>query len=478
MPEFGFVGPSYVAASITQDDQECINWYVEMDPARTDRGVIALYPTPGLVTRVALPISAEVRGLWAVPGGGTLLAVCGNTLFALNNAYAVTVGGTLNTSSGPVSIVDNGVTAMIADGFFRYTYNWVTNTFAVDGSGAFAGADRVDEVDTFMVYNNPGTNQWGCTNAGSAVSSALNLSSKDGFSDLLITLIVNQREVYLIGEKTSEVWINTGAFPFPFQRIPGTSSQHGCAAKLSLARLGNSFAWLSKDDRGQSVIVQMNGYIPVRISNHAVETDINTFANLNDARAYSYQQNGHEFYVLNFPSADRTWVYDLATEMWHKRAWRDQRNALHRHRSNCATIFKNEIIVGDWQNGKIYAMSLQNFTDDGQPIPCVRRARHVVAPEIQRVFHHEMQLQFQPGVGLQQPAQGSIPQAMLRWSNDGGFTFGNEHWRFLGKVGEWKNRARWTAMGEARDRVYEVTVTDPVFRVLVSSNLRTTTSAH
>jgi len=477
MPDFGFIGPSYVAASIYQDDQECINWYTEIDPFRQDRGVIALYPTPGLVPVAQLPVQAEVRGLFANTGAARMMAAVGNQVFSLDKAYSMTFAGTLNTSSGPVSIVDNGTVAMVADGVNRYSYSTGVGTMAVLNDGAFPGADRVDVVDTFIVYNNPLTNQWGCTNAGSIASSALNVSSKDGAPDNLVTLIVNQREVYLLGEKTTEVWINTGAFPFPFQRITGTSSQHGVAAKFSIARLGESFAWISKDDRGQSVVVQMNGYRPDRISTFAVETALNSYPTLNDARAYSYQQNGHEFYVLTLPAADVTWVYDLATQLWHKRAWRDSKNVLHRHRSNCGTIFNNQIIVGDWQNGKLYSMSLSNFTDDGAPIPCIRRAPHLVGPNIERMFYHEMQLQFQPGVGLQS-GQGSDPQAMLRWSDDGGSTFGNEHWRGLGKVGKYKNRARWTQMGEARDRIYEVTVTDPVYRVLISADLRASAGAH
>lgn len=477
MPDFGMVGPSYTAASIYQDDQECINWYPEIDIFRKDRGVIALYPTPGLVTAANLPLAAEVRGLWTVPGGQYMLAVTGNLLVRVDRALNQVTAGTLQTPSGPVSINDNGVTAMIADGQARYSYDWNGNVFGTLNDGSFGPADKVDEVDTFIVYNRPFTNQWGCTNAGSIVSSALNVSSKDGSSDNIITLIVNQREVYLLGERTTEVWINVGAFPFPFQRIPGTSSQHGCAARFSVSRLGNSFAWLSRDDRGQSVILQMNGYQPVRISTFAVETAINSYPTVNDARAYSYQQNGHEFYVLTFPSADVTWVYDLATELWHKRAWRDPFNVLHRHRGNCATLFNDKIFVGDFQNGKLYTLSLTTFTDDGVPIPCIRRAPHLVGPEIQRVFHHELQLQFQPGVGLQ-VGQGSDPQAMLHWSDDGGSTFGNEHWRPLGKVGKYKNRARWTQLGEGRDRIYEVMVTDPVFRVLVSANLRSTLGAH
>jgi hypothetical protein len=338
--------------------------------------------------------------------------------------------------------------------------------------GAFAPATRCDVVDNFIVYNNPGTNQWGCTNVSSIASAANNQGAKDGAPDNLVTLIVNQREVYLLGERTTEVWIDTGSFPFPFQRIPGTSSQHGVAAAFSLARLGASFAWVSKDDRGQGIILMMNGYQPIRISTYAVETAINSYATINDARAYSYQQNGHEFYVVTFPSADATWCYDIATQLWHKRAYRDNNNVLHRHRGNCAATFSGRVVVGDYANGIIYSYSLSTFTDNGATIPCIRRIRHLTE-DLNRVFYHQLQIQFQPGVGGQS-GQSLNPQAMLQWSDDGGFTWSNQFWTTMGKVGQYKNRAIWRRMGFGRDRVYEVQVTDPVYRVMVSADLMAT----
>ena len=66
----------------------------------------------------------------------------------------------------------------------------------------------------------------------------------------------------------------------------------------------------------------------------------------------------------------------------------------------------------------------------------------------------------------------SYPQAMLRWSNDGGSTWSNEHWTGIGQIGKYRNRAIWRRLGTARDRVFEVVVTDPVNAVIVSANLK------
>ena len=336
--------------------------------------------------------------------------------------------------------------------------------------GAFSGATSVDIVDNYFVYNKPGSQQWGATSPLSPISPALSFSSKDGAPDNLVTLIVDHREVYLLGETSSEVWVDVGTFPFAFQRIPGTSTQHGIAAKFSLARIGNSFAYLSRNNRGQSEIMQMNGYIPQRISTHAVE---NTLVNkyVDDAIAWTYQLEGHECYVISFPTIDITWVYDITTGMWHKWLATDPLTGQYtRHTGNCSAVFQGKVVVGDIDDGHIYTLDPNTYTDDGVEIRRLRRCPHLVT-DLQRQYFDELQIQFQPGVG-NSTDPGFSPQAMLRWSNDGGSTWSNEHWTTIGQIGAYKNRAIWRRLGWSRDRVFEVVVTDPVKAVIISANLK------
>lgn len=61
--------------------------------------------------------------------------------------------------------------------------------------------------------------------------------------------------------------------------------------------------------------------------------------------------------------------------------------------------------------------------------------------------------------------QGANPQVMLRWSDDGGHTWSNEHWESMGRIGQYGYRTIWRRLGmteKLRDRVYEVSGTDPV----------------
>lgn len=477
MPEFGFVGQAYEAASITQDDQACINWYPEVDilkvakEGESERGVTALYPTPGLETLVTLT-GGEVRGMHVVPGGQTIYAVCGQNLYSIDSSFTATLISSAIAGTGPVWIADNGSSIYITVGTTRYAYTWGTSTFQTLTDGAFTGGSSCDEVDNYIVYSRPNSNQWGCTDVGLVTSGALNVGSKIGASDYIVAIVADHRNVLIIGERTSEKWINTGTFPFPFQIIPGSSMQHGCIAPASIARLGEGVAFLAQDDRGVATVVQWGATLqsPQRLSTYAIENAIQQYSTTSDAIAYSYAQAGHEFYVLSFPTADVTWVYDISTQMWHRRAWRDTNNIYHRHRTQCAVSFNGDVIAGDWQNGKIYRLSQTTYTDAGDILPCVRRCKHITK-DLDRVFYESLQIQFQPGVGLQS-GQGSDPECLLRWSNDGGFTWSNDHVLKLGQVGQYKRRAIKRRLGYARDRVFEIEVTDPVYRVVVSSELK------
>jgi hypothetical protein len=238
-----------------------------------------------------------------------------------------------------------------------------------------------------------------------------------------------------------------------------------------VARLGNSFAYLSRNIRGQAQIVQMNGYVPTRISTHAVENSL-TNQTVSNAIAWTYQLEGHEVYVISFPSINLTWCYDVASGMWHKWLYTNNLGLYERARGNCCAQFQGLVLVGDYSNGKIYKLDMLNYTDDGQHVRRLRRAPHLVA-DFQRGYFDELQIQFQPGVG-NSAGDGVNPQAMLRWSDDGGSTWSNEYWTSIGLIGKYANRAIWRRLGWARDRVFEVSIADPVKAVIISANLKST----
>jgi hypothetical protein len=195
---------------------------------------------------------------------------------------------------------------------------------------------------------------------------------------------------------------------------------------------------------------------------------------MSDATAYTYQQDGHAFYVLNFPTGGTTWVYDVSTGVWHERAYLDN-GQFTRHRGNCQCNFSGDIIIGDYETGNIYTFDLTVYADNGGAQKWLRswRALPTGRNDLHRTAHHSLQLNCEVGTGLN-TGQGSDPQVMLRWSDDGGHTWSGEHWTGMGAIGAYGQRAIWRRLGmttKIRDRVYEVSGSDPVKMDIIGAEL-------
>jgi hypothetical protein len=372
-------------------------------------------------------------------------------------------------------MADNGTQLFIACNGPSYIYNSSTSVLAQITDVDFPGAVSVAYLDGYFVFNEPNSQRIWVTSLLDGLSvDPLDFASAEGSPDGVVGIIVDHREVWVFGTNSVEVWYNSGNADFPLSRIQGAFNEIGCAAPYSIAKMDNGLFWLGKDARGQGMVYRANGYTGQRISTHAVEWQIQQYADLSDAIGYTYQQDGHSFYVLVFPSANTTWVYDAAAQVWHERAGFSN-GQVTRHRGNCQAFFNGEVLVGDYENGKVYALSLDTYSDDGAPQRWLRswRALPTGQNNLKRTTHHGLQLDCETGVGLL-TGQGSNPRVMLRWSDDGGHTWSNEHWATIGKIGQFYRRVFWRRLGmtlKLRDRVYELSMTDPVKIAIVGAEL-------
>jgi hypothetical protein len=472
MSSFPFIGASYTARSKSFDSQRCVNLYPEMSGSGTSKNIAALYGTPGLVLWAALA-GGGVRGALRFSAALSVWVI-GTNVYRVSTGGAAVLIGTIPIATMPVSLATNGTdNVMMVTGPEGYVIGVEAGTLTKISDVAFTGADKVDFLDGYYVFNKSGTGQFQITQLYGTTIDPLDFATAEGSPDKLISLIVDHRELWLFGENSTEVFFNSGNSDFPFERIQGAFIEQGCAAKFSVAKMDNSVFWLSADDRGQGIVQRASGYQPQRISTHAVEYAIAQYARIDDAVAYTYQQEGHQFYVLSFPSANATWVFDASTNLWHERAWRDPAdNSLNRHRSNCHIAFAGENLVGDWQNGNIYKLDLDTFNDNGNPLPAIRQAPHIANGNLLQ-FYHRLWVDMEVGVGIVSGA-GSDPKAMLQWSDDGGYTWSNELWVSMGKLGERKVRAMWRRLGKSRDRVFRVIITDPVKRCFINGDIEVT----
>ena len=495
------LGSSYVARSVNAADNRMVNLFPEIIPEGGKEPAF-LNRAPGLRLLTTCGIG-PVRGMWQLGDYGYV--VSGTELYKVTSSWVATLIGSV-TGIGPVSMADNGTQLFIACNGPSYIYNSSTLAFAQITDPDFPGAVTVGYLDGYFVFNEPNSQRIWVTSLfdGSSID-PLEFASAEGSPDGLVSLIIDHREAWLFGTNSVEVWYDAGLVDFPLTRIQGAFNEIGCAAAYSVAKLDNGLFWLGSDARGKGIVYRANGYTGTRVSTHAVEWHIQQYADISDALAYTYQQDGHAFYVLVFPSANATWVYDVATGAWTERAGLDN-GVFTRHRGNCQMAFSGEIAIGDFENGNVYAFDLDVFADNGQPQKWLRSWRALPTGEnnLKRTVQHSLQLDCETGVGLNGidpfdvfylmtedgeyiltesgeyivldnvTTVGANPQVMLRWSDDGGHTWSSEHWKSMGTIGSYGKRVIWRRLGmttKLRDRVYEISGTDPVKIAIVGAEL-------
>jgi hypothetical protein len=458
--EIDFCGGAYKTFSKIVNASECVNFIPIVDKA----GSKVLRGTPGLLEWCDTGKYAEVRGVHNM--GSYLYAVVGNAVYRVNSAGTSTAcTGTLGTSSGSVSMADNGGELMIVDGTNGYIVEATTVTQITD-EGFFSNPTTVTYQDGYFIctFSGSGRIQIGDLNDGTSWDATMYFNAEAKPDDSLAVLS-NRRILSVFGSKTKESWYNSGA-TVPFDRIPGSTQEVGTGAAMSPMALANSIYYLTNNLQ----VVMIEGSSPKIISKKSIEYQFAQYSRTNDAIGMGIVIEGLALYILTFPTANATWAYNVPDDEWFL-LMSYPSTYQNRWRGNCHCHFADKQIVGDYQNGKLYEWDFETYTDNSE---IIRRSR--IAPQIWKdglnIFHHELEIFFEPGVGIV-TGQGSDPQAMLRWLENGK-TWSNEHWSDIGKMGKYENRVRWSRLGGSRMRNYEVTVTDPVKCVITGANLRAT----
>jgi hypothetical protein len=455
MSKIPFVGPAYSARSLNADAQRAVNCYLEMDNA-SPRAPVALYGTPGLDLELTLS-DAPVRG--SIRLANVMIVVAGSTVFSVAGGIATTLG-TIDSSSGPVGLAANTTQVLVVDGVGGWIADATTLTAIADVDFP-TGVTWAKYVSSYFVVGGDGSSQfyWNETPNDGTAWNGLDFASAEGNPDTIIGGEANQLELWLFGTASTEIFILTGDPDAPFQRQGNTFIETGAASASCIAKIDSTVFWLGQDERGNGIVWRAQGYSPARISNHALEHAIQGYATTSDAIAFSYQQEGHGFYVLTFPAEGVTWVYDVSTNEWHERASYSNfsQNQLTRWRAASYCFFENQHWVGDYLNGKLYTLNLDSNTEDGTPIKRLRATQCMDSPGGERMFYQALQIDMETGLGS---SAGSDPQLMLRYSNDGGHSWSDIKTKSLGKAGEYGRRVRFGPTGAGRNRVWEISMTD------------------
>lgn len=503
MGRFQLIGPSYESQSLTADCQVTRNFYPEIIESQSGKSATALYPTPGTKTKYTLPGGGPIRAQLEINGryfaiSGTNFCEC----FA-NNTFNVI--GQVTNDLLPASMVASPQQLLIAAGGNLYvyqlqtqanravgtgiagTFNQIPNANFTLPGGAIGNPSMVEYIDGFFIVLLRNSQTIYISTPLDATSwPPLQIIVVTVFSDNVQSIVESQRRLAVLGRKRSTTYYDSGG-PNIFDVDPSGTVENGSAAVFAFCRADNSIFWLDQDERGAGIVRRNSGYTPVRVSNHAVEFAMQGYATLSDCVMYSYQDQGHTFVCMIFPTASKFWVYDIATGMWHERAyWNIGTGMFSAHKSqNHAQAF-GQHLVGDPGSGNIYQMAIPSqvggvwsfVTDNNNPIRRVRRAPHI-SKENRYSYYSELIIDVETGLGPMPPLLDGAgnprgPQIMLRWSRDYAHTWSNEYMLDCGQAGEYRKRARKSRLGRARDMVFELSVSDPIGWRLIEGYLEAT----
>lgn len=457
-----FATQSYVSKSLPLSSERTVNVYAEREPSDA-KSPIAIFGVPGL-TEFAVCGTGPIRGFTVM--GGVLYVVSGPYLYSVASDGTATILGGSVSGNGVVCVVNNGTQVLILNGAYGYVYA-AANGFQVITSANFHASSQSTFFDNYFVLAWDGTNKFFISGTLDGTSySGLDFASAEVSPDYVLAVVNQQENLLIFGQTTIETWYNAGSVNFPFQRINGGTIERGCAAALTPVKEDNSVFFLG-DDR---VFYRLDGTIPRRISTHATEDTWQGYSVISDAFTFSYTFEGHKFITLTFPSANATWVYDISTGLWHERDSVDEfNNSYGRWRGQCTASIYGKTLIGDAYSGKIGYIDNLKYTEYGNQIHGM-----MVSPAIhkdrKRIFMSRFELDIEQGVGVT-TGQGDNPQIMLSWSDDGGRVFKSPQlWHGMGKMGEYYTRVFWRRLGQSRNRVMRVDITDPVRRNIIAAH--------
>ncbi len=446
--------------AVSFDNQRSVNLYPLISEGSDSKSATALRSVAGLL-QFTTAGNGGIRG--AIESDDRAFVVTGDKFYEVFEDGTSTERGTLLTPTGICQLEENPTQIMIIDGTYGYIYNKATNALTQITDPDFPQPVSLTFQDGYFIVVKADSAQFHISGINDGTSwGATDFTTVESSPDNLVAVKSDSSNLWLFGTKSTEVYRNTGNATFPFQVIDGASIETGCAAADTVQEIGDAIYWLGTDENGDSIVWRSAGYNATRVSTQAIEKKIAESTNFRESYAWVYHERGHAFYMLQVKSLKTTICLDISTNAFHERVYRNTTTgAEEQHRGSCHIFFKQKHLVGDRETNQIYEMSLDYYDDNGDPMIKKRVSPHY-DEERQLITHAQFELDMEIGVGLQS-GQGSDPQIMMRYSDDGGNTWSDELWRDMGKVGKYRTRVKWNKLGRSRDRVYEVSVSDPVF---------------
>jgi hypothetical protein len=460
------LSPGYTDTQLPITAQRMVNCYpVVATSEQGQRFVRDIVGAPGMKAWVTVRAGYACRGLFA--GESYLYGVWGNTAYKINSSGTATSLGTLDTTTGHVWIESNLTESQVAfgDGTDVYTWTESTTTWAKVADEDKPDASSMAYQDGFLIISQKNSGRFYISAANDFTDwDGTDYANAEAYSDYLVAAFSFNRQLFMMGNKSTEVYYNSGDADFPFSRYSSVFIDDGLAAAAGIAKGDNAWFYLSSDLQ----IKRMGGSSPQIISTRVIDKAISAMSDVSDCVAFSYNFQGSEQVVFQFPTGDKTFVYDCASGAWFER---ETGTSGARWIATAAARWADKNLVGESTNGKLYELDGDTYLDDAATIPFIYHTQELVGQDGFRTVHHRLVAEFEPGVGDETTAD---PQVALKWTDNRGQTWSSALSRGLGGDSEYDTRMIWARLGAPRRRVYELKITDPVERKLHALHLLAT----
>jgi hypothetical protein len=391
---------------------------------------------------------------------GWLVLVTGGIIYIKKDSDLTPIeitGATLELDN-PVTFADNGTHLVMANGG-KMVYTDGATATQVGDADAPTEVTHVAHINGFILATSAGTDRiynsdlddvttWGASQYFSAESTP----------DQVLAMTTDDSLIYAWGEKTLEIWYPDGSADVtPFSRqdvIP-----RGIIAKYSVVKANNTFYWLNEERR----LVYLNGAIvqSVSIPFDKAHHDLTT---ISDARAFLLTERGRYFIIINFPTEDRSHVYDVMLNQWYRWGYWDNRLAkLNMMLWNDVSYMQawGKHIAASRLGDDLYLVSSSYENDNGRQIKPLEETGWFTGESSVVKKMPKARLTLQRGaVILDTSDLTAKPTLIVQWKDDGYSEWSNEYEIDLGQIGDTYMFAEILRLGQFRSRKFRCYMTD------------------
>lgn len=471
---FQFIGGAYQGDTQEQDPQECVNLLYKPNAWG---GKNALVSRPGLKQFCDTGNKAEVRGLCDYDN--VLYAVVGDKLFSISRsgvATEITSGNKIVSKTGLVTMAVGLGYVVIADGTYGYVYSVTKNEITIlsrESPHWFLGGNSIDFLNSKWISAIPDSNRFTYSEVSNPKNYMPESSTSPSYMGILepegdiVRIIVDKGEIVVFKKKGIEFVEHMPGDVYDYRLRTGTSMSVGILTGNSVTRANNTFYWIGDDFN----VYMANGYSPSVISVPQISRKFSEYETVSDAFMLSYTIDSTTYLQITFPTEQKTWLYDVATQLWtNLSSWQDYSSAQGRHRANCYCWFNRKHLVGDYRNGRIYEMSYDYHDDDGQSLQW-KRVCPVLDNSNELFTITEMEIELSAGTATR-TGSGSNPKLIMKYSVDGGHTWSKNIEAGVGERGEYDKRVIFGPCGTSRSFIFEVYGSDPIKWVFTGAGIR------